>query len=55
MIEVGFTVAIMLGLLVLRIPVFLAMGLAAATFAFAWSPMMNADVLALCERFPMGH
>ena len=46
MIEVGFTVAIMLGLLVLRIPVFLAMGLAAATFAFAWSPMMNADVLA---------
>ncbi|MEM9106361.1 MAG: TRAP transporter large permease [Pseudomonadota bacterium] len=46
MIEVGFTVAVMLGLLVLRVPVFLAMGLAAAAFAFAWSPMMKADVLA---------
>ena len=46
MIEVGFTVVVMLGLLVLRLPVFLAMGLAAAAFAFAWSPIMKPDVLA---------
>ena len=46
MIEIGFTVAVMLGLLVLHIPVFLAMGLAAAAFAFAWSPLMKADLLA---------
>lgn len=46
MIEIGFTVAVMLGLMVLRIPLFLAMGLAAAAFAFAWSPLMKADVLA---------
>ena len=46
MIEVGFVICVMLGLLALRVPVFLAMGLAAAAFAFAWSPMMRADVLA---------
>ncbi|WP_419908279.1 TRAP transporter large permease [Hoeflea sp.] len=46
MIEVGFTIAVMLVLLLLRIPVFLSIGLAAGAFALAFAPMLRGDVLA---------
>lgn len=46
MIEVGFTVAVMLGLLLLRFPVFLAMALATLAFAAAFSPIMKPLVIA---------
>ncbi|QBF32584.1 TRAP transporter large permease [Thalassococcus sp. S3] len=46
MIEVGFTMAVMLGLMFLRVPVFLAIGLAAGAFALAYAPILRGDVLA---------
>ncbi|PRY95722.1 tripartite ATP-independent transporter DctM subunit [Hasllibacter halocynthiae] len=46
MIEVGVTVAIMLALMVLRVPVFLAIGGAAGAFALLWAPILRGDVLA---------
>ncbi len=46
MLEVGVTIAVMLVLLVCRVPVFLAMGLAAAAFAWLWAPVMKPDVVA---------
>lgn len=46
MIEVGATVAIMLALMVLRVPVFLAIGGAAGAFALLWAPILRGDVLA---------
>ncbi|MGR3434224.1 MAG: TRAP transporter large permease [Shimia sp.] len=41
----GVTLALMLGFLVLRLPVFLAMGLAAAGFAVIHAPILRGDVL----------
>ena len=46
MIEMGVTVAIMLALMALRVPVFLAIGGAAAGFAAIWAPILRGDVLA---------
>ena len=43
--EIGVTLALMLGLLVLRLPVFLAMGAAAAGFAVLYAPILQGDVL----------
>ena len=46
MVEVGFTVVVMLVLLALRFPVFLAMALATLAFAAAFAPMMKPLVIA---------
>lgn len=46
MIEIGFTVAIMLILMVLRVPVYLSMALATFAFAAAFSPVMQPMVIA---------
>lgn len=46
MIEIGFTVAVMLVLMLLRVPVFLAMALATFAFAAVFSPMMQPMVIA---------
>lgn len=46
MIEVGFTISVMLGLMALRVPIFLAMALAAAAFAITFQPIMQPTVLA---------
>lgn len=46
MIEVGFMLAVMIALMILRVPVFFAMGLAAVAFAFFWRPIMAPEVLA---------
>ena len=45
MAEMGVTLALMLGLLLLRLRVFLAMGLAAAGFAVIHAPILRGDVL----------
>ncbi|MEO0390537.1 MAG: TRAP transporter large permease [Pseudomonadota bacterium] len=46
MLEIGATLALMLVFLVLRLPVFLAMGMAAAGFAILYAPILRGDVLA---------
>lgn len=46
MAEVGFTVAVMLLLMLLRFPVFLAMALATCAFALVFSPIMKPLVIA---------
>ncbi len=46
MIELGFTLAVMLGLMALRIPIFLSMALATAAFAVVFQPIMQPMVVA---------
>lgn len=46
MIEIGFTVAVMLALMLLRVPVYLSMALATFAFAAAFSPIMQPMVIA---------
>lgn len=45
MIELGFTIAVMIGLMLLRIPVFLSMALATTAFAVVYAPIMQPSVI----------
>ena len=46
MIELGFTIAVMIALMVLRVPVFMAMALATTAFAAVYWPIMQPTVIA---------
>lgn len=45
MIELGFTIAVMIWLMLLRIPVFLSMALATTAFAVVYAPIMQPSVI----------